>query len=388
MEHALTEEALKARLAARGARVPEGVVITTGDDLDTLDRLGDRPVIVKALVPVTDRAGRGLVVPAAGPRSARPVVERLLNTMVDGVPVRRVLVEVVAPAGVEHYLAAGFDYLRGEPVLLAGAGGSGIERRAAPPHQWPLPLAGPPPRFPDLPEPLHPVVAALVDEFRALRAILLELNPVRLGPDGPVVLDAKAALDPALPPTPDAVPRGGQDPAERRLQELARSLPGGTEVRFGRLAGNVGMVSAGGGVLAVVHDALRRCGLAPANFADVSGGAATTELLGAVAGEVQRLAPAGILIVTGIVSSISVVRFAEAMVAALAPLRDRADGPPIVARMAGPDEAAAARILAVLPRCTTVGRDVTVDEAVQILAQQLAGTPELAGRGGQHGHPA
>ncbi|WP_416903804.1 ATP-grasp domain-containing protein [Micromonospora echinospora] len=379
---ALTEEALKARLSSRRIRVPASTVVATVDDLDALADRVTGPTMVKALVPLTDRARRGLVVRAEDPGRARQVAEAMLGSTVAGHRVDRILVEQLAPEGTEYYLAAGFDHVRGVPVLLFGAGGSGIEGRAAPPRQIPFAMDEPG-EFTTLPEPLRPVAQALVAEFLALRAKLVELNPVRVGPDGAVVLDAKAALDPAVPAPDGSVEVGVPDEADQRLQELARGLPGGTEVRFGRLAGTVGLISAGGGVLAIVHDALRRHGLGPANFSDVSGGSATTELLAAVAGEVLALRPEGVLIVTGITSSISVTGFAEAMVTALAPLRDRpgAEQPTIVARMAGPDEEEAARIMAALPHCVTVGRDTAVDDAVALLADRIS-----ARRG--DGHPA
>lgn len=372
----MTEEFLKQRLAVRGVRVPPGQTLTVADELGPSDLTSAGPVVVKALVPVTDRARQGLVTKVDGLPAARAAAARMLATTVEGIPVRRVLVESVAPDGLEYYLAASFDHARGEAVLLFGPGGSGIEQREQPPERIPLILSGQKrtrvEELAQLPAPLRPVAAALVAEFRALRATLIELNPVRLCPDGAVVLDAKASLDPSAPPAPDAVTWGVEDPHERALRELADSLPGGTGVRFGRLSGTVGMVSAGGGVLAVVHDALRRHGLQPANFADVSGGPATVELLGAVAREVLTLEPEAILVVTGIASSISVTRFAETVVEALAPLREREDGPVIVARMAGPEEEEAASIMSALPGCTTVGRDVPVDEAVEILAARMA----------------
>ncbi|MEV7225554.1 ATP-grasp domain-containing protein [Polymorphospora sp. NPDC051019] len=369
--HALTEEALKARLSTRRVRVPEHAVIGATDDVEALAGRLPGPTMVKALVPLTDRARRGLVVRAADPGEAATAARAMLGSTVAGHRVDRVLVEELAPDGTEYYLAAGFDYAHGVPVLLFGPGGSGVEGRAAP-RRIPFAMADPG-GLAALPEPLRPVARALVEEFLDLRAKLVELNPVRVGPAGAIVLDAKAALDPDVPAPAGAVEVGVPDEADRRLRELARSLPGGTEVRFGRLDGTVGLISAGGGVLAIVHDALRRHGLRPANFSDVSGGSATTELLGAVAGEVLALRPEGILIVTGITSSISVTGFAEAMVAALAPLRDRPDDerPVIVARMAGPDEADAARIMGALPHCVAVGRDTAVDSAVALLADRI-----------------
>lgn len=224
-----------------------------------------------------------------------------------------------------------------------------------------------------VPAVLEPVASALLAEFFALRAPLVELNPVRIIDGSAIILDAKAVLDPAVATPGDAIEVTAEDKVGAALRAEAEAMKGGTEVRFGLLDGDVGLVSAGGGVLAVVHDALRRRGLRPANFADVSGGSATTPLLGSVAREVVKLRPRGVLVVTGITSSVSVEEFASTMAAELAPLASLDPPPPIVARMAGTGEDEAARTLSVLTNCHTVGKDVTVDEAVDLLAE-LMGT--------------
>ena len=162
------------------------------------------------------------------------------------------------------------------------------------------------------------------------------------------------------------------DPVEARLQAEAAALKGGTEVRFGCLDGDIGVVSAGGGVLTLLNDALARHGLEPANFADVSGGSATTRILGSVAREVVGLRPRGVLVMTGITSSVPVVEFARTIRAALAPLAAGGAGPvPVVARMAGTGEEEAVAILGDLPRCRVVGKDTTVEECVALLAAML-----------------
>jgi succinyl-CoA synthetase beta subunit len=365
----LTEEALKRRLAARGAVVPDGRTVTDADAAArAADELGG-PVMIKALVALKDRAKLGLVLRAEGGDAARAAAERLFARP-GPPPVPAVLVERLAAPGDEYYLAAAFDHVRGEPVLLIGLGGSGVEHRDEKPRTVAVTMDGVVPAG-SVPPVLEPVVTALLAEFFALRAQLVELNPVRVAGQTAVVLDAKAVLDPAVPTPADAIEVTPEDAVGAALRAEAEAMKGGTEVRFGRLDGDVGLVSAGGGVLAVVHDALRRRGLRPANFADVSGGSATTPLLGAVAREVVRLRPRGVLVVTGITSSVSVEEFANTMAVALAPLARLDPPPPIVARMAGTGEDQAALTLSVLPNCRTVGKDVTVDEAVDLLADLM-----------------
>jgi succinyl-CoA synthetase beta subunit len=374
--YALTEESVKARLRERGVQVPAGTVVASAVEARAAASTLAGPAMVKALVAATDRARKGLVVRAADAAAAEVAAARMLGSTVDGQRVERLLVEALAGEGEEHYLAAGVDHVHGVPVLLHGPGGSGVEQRT-PPRRISFRLDYAAGVAADLPGPLRPVADALVAEFAALGALLVELNPVRVVAGEAVVLDGKATLDRTAPLPADAYRTGGQDvdEAAARLHRRAEELKGGTEVRFGRLDGDVGLVSAGGGVLNVVHDALRRQGLAPANFADVSGGSATTQLLGAVAEEVVALRPAAVLVVTGITSSVSVTGFAAEMARALAPLAERERPVPVVARLAGAGEEEAVEIMAGLPQCRVVGRDTTVDEAVALLARDLDALP-------------
>jgi hypothetical protein len=86
---------------------------------------------------------------------------------------------------------------------------------------------------------------------------------------------------------------------------------------------------------------------------------------------VVKLKVRGILVVTGITSSVSVTEFAETMLKSLLPLTLLEEPPPVVARMAGIGEEEAAVTLRALPNCTTVGMDVTVEEAVALLYDQI-----------------
>jgi succinyl-CoA synthetase beta subunit len=364
---ALTEHVLKARLAERGARVPRGRVATTADEArEAAAELGGRAV-VKSMVPRKDRAVAGLVRLVASADEAATAACEMLSTE-PGFPL---LVEEIAAAGEEHYLAMGFDLLAGAAVVMHGPGGSGVEKRSTPPTQTLAALGGTVPAGAVPPE-LASLAQAMFEEFQHLKAHVLEVNPVRVVDGEAWVLDAKAVLDPAAATPEEAVEIGVPDPVEVRLQAEAASLRGGTEVRFGCLDGDVGIVSAGGGVLTLLNDALVDHDLRPANFADVSGGSATTRILGSVAREVVGLDPRGVLVMTGITSSVTVVEFARTIREALTPLADREPQVPVVARMAGTGEEEAVTILGDLPRCRVVGKDTTVEECVALLAELLA----------------
>jgi succinyl-CoA synthetase beta subunit len=327
--------------------------------------------VVKSMVTRKDRAAAGLVRVVASGAEASEVAAEMLAAE----PGSALLVEEVAPAGEEHYLGFGFDFVAGAPVVMHGRGGSGVEGRAAP-RLVRITLGEP---FPTglLPTALQPVAEAMFAEFTELRAHILEVNPVRVVDGEAWVLDAKTMLDPAVPAPPEAVAVGAADPVEVRLRAEAAALKGGTDVRFGCLDGDVGVVSAGGGVLTIVNDALARHGLRPANYADVSGGSATTHMLGSVAREVVGLHPRAVLVMTGITSSVPVPQFARTIAASLRPLADCKATVPVVARMAGTDEEEAVAILRDLPHCRVVGKDTTVEECVTLLASLMQGRQGL-----------
>lgn len=369
----LAEDVLKRRLANRGVIVPRGVVVETGATVIAATAPLAFPIVAKGLVPVTDRAKRGLIHIVDRPEDLPAVVEGLLAASADGHHVRRVLLEERCADGDEHYLGASFDHARGVPVLLHGRGGSGIEHRE-PPEQLRLPASL---EVPDgLIDPrLGLVAAALLREFAELKALLLEANPVRLTADGAVVLDAKATLDPTAP-----VPEGAIElspTSESEVLEVAPGTKGGATARLGELGGDIGLVSAGGGVLSVVLDALRREGLSPANFSDVSAGTATDRMLGMVAERVADLRPRAVLVTSGITSSVAVTALAIAVRNGLAASYGsiQAVTIPVVARLAGEGEGDAAGVMAELPHCIHLGRDHTIEDAVAELAHQLNGGP-------------
>lgn len=386
--HVLLEDALKARLAARGLSVPRGARAASGREAAAAMRVLGEPAMVKALVPAGDRGRRGHVTAVEDPDGAAAAADRMLGGELDGFPVDTVLVEARCPAGDEHYLAVSFDFVAGTPILLHGPGGSGVEERP-PPVRTPFRLDGPPP-LDAVPAALAPVVCALVAEFLAVRARLVELNPVRVTPAGPVVVDAKAVLDPGLTPPDDAYgvrPQRRMTPGERRVADADAAIAGGSSLRYGELGGDIGLVMWGGGASVVILDSLRRLGLSPANYGDLSAGNGGMERLALMADAVLSLPVRAVLAGSSIVSAGSTLRQAEVIAEALRRHDVAGRGVPVVIRLGGPDEGEAATVLSAVGGVTVVGRSVTLEQAVELLAQTLAAGP-AGGREVRVGDPA
>lgn len=365
----LLEDAVKCRLRTRGVMVPEAAVATSVDEaLAGARRLGPS-VVVKALVGVGDRGRKGLVRPASTPESAAEAARELLGTVVEGQVVERVLVEQEVPDGDELFVGFGFDYVAAQAVLLHGRGGSGVEERGGLGRAG-FRLADGPPLGSLEDAALAPVASALFEVFCEVGARSVELNPVRLTANGPVVLDGKAVLDP-FTPAPDDVHEvrvvAQESAATGELRRRDAEIGGNSTLRYEDLGGEIGLVMWGGGASLVILDTLLRLALRPLNYADVSAGAGILERQALIADTVLSQRPRGVLMATSAMGT-SIVGTARIFRDAL--LRQGYDdgATPTVVRLSGPGEDEA-RALLDIPNVHFLGEGVGLEEAVEELAR-------------------
>ncbi len=270
----LTEYQGKQILRDHGIAVPKGVLCRNRDESREAARTLRLPVVVKAQVATTNRAGAGLIRFANSPEDA------FLET--DG----PVLVEERLPIVHEYY--AGYmvdDRARGPVLLFSRAGGSGIEDRADSITRLAIgdlaeALKGTPAA---VPAGAADVLEKLARAARACEAHTAEINPLALTEDGRwVALDCRMRVDdyavfrhPELgidvarelghPPT--ALERIAWDVEKDDYRgtfyfvETANPAPG---IR-------IGFHGLGGGGSMASLDAAVAEGLSPANFADTSG---------------------------------------------------------------------------------------------------------------------
>jgi succinyl-CoA synthetase beta subunit len=294
----------KALLAAAGAAVPAGVVVSSAAEAqEAFDRLGG-PVVLKAQVHaggrgkgrfkgsgkdcggvkfVTDRAAAAEI---AGVMLRHPLVTK--QTGEEGQKVSKVLV-VQASAKIvrEVYVGIVLDRALGLPVLMACAeGGVEIEEVAARSPEKILkavvdPDAGLRPfqarrlaydlGFTAAQAPqAEAIIAALARVFLEKDCSLAEINPLAVMDDGSVqAVDAKVTFDdnalfrhPELEALRDVTE---EDPAELRAAKAGLS--------FIRLGGTIGCLVNGAGLAMSTMDIIKYHGGEPANFLDVGGGA-------------------------------------------------------------------------------------------------------------------
>ena len=121
----------KQQLAKEGVLTPHGAAATTPDAARTIAAEIGRPVMVKAQVWVTGRAGLGAIRKAATPDEAALIAEALLGQRIKNLTVTEVLVEEQLDIAREFYAGVIVDDRAQAPlVIFSSAGGTGIEEIA------------------------------------------------------------------------------------------------------------------------------------------------------------------------------------------------------------------------------------------------------------------
>ena len=283
----LDEHTAKAWLNARGLPTPAGDVAATPQEAAALANAWPDAVMVKALVPTGRRGLAGAVIAARPPTEAADAASALLEQTVHSYPVRQVRVEERVEIARELYVAFSLSGSAPE-ILLSCDGGVDIEetiakrpeavtRQAIHPIRgltswdaidlWSQAgMSGPALRH------LGALTAALYAAFQAGDALLLEINPLAITPDGQLSLvgvmmgvdeDALfrhrdwAQID-------EAHVQPGLSEREQRIARLNRDIPEG-ECQYIELQGDIGLLVGGGGAGLYQHDLMIELGGAPAN---------------------------------------------------------------------------------------------------------------------------
>ena len=319
----LYEYQAKERFSRHGVPVAQGQVAATAAEAEAAARRLRGPVVVKAQVLTGGRGKAGGVTPCRSAAEARAAAQRILGMRIGGHRVRAVLVDPAAAIERELYLAVTNDRAARRPLIMASAAGgidietvnretpesilrvhvdpqiglrdyqiaalaSGLARGQGDAGQDTAgqDTAGPDAAGPALPaglrQPFAALTRALYDCFRASDATLCEINPLAVVRDGDghalLALDGKMSVD---------------DNALHRQTELeslrdASAEPSGeTDARaaginYVKLDGQIGCMVNGAGLAMATMDLVGHfgaaCGIGPANFLDVSGGASAQQV--------------------------------------------------------------------------------------------------------------
>jgi succinyl-CoA synthetase beta subunit len=270
-----------------GIPVSEGRVASTPEEArQAAEELGGQ-VVVKAQVLTGGRGKAGGIKLAADPADAEAKAEQILGLDIRGHVVRRLWIEQASDIAKEYYLSITFDRGAKRPLFMfTTRGGVDIEEVAESDPDALVrlhvdPLEGFQPwqarrlvygaGVEDAGEQkqIAAIVGTLYETFVETDAMLCEINPLIVTPDGEVkALDSKFTVD-------DNALYKHADIAEMRDVEAAdplEALAREKGVTYVKLDGEVGILGNGAGLVMSTLDVIALAGGRPANFCDLGGG--------------------------------------------------------------------------------------------------------------------
>jgi len=277
----------KQLFAKFGIPVSEGRVATTPEEARAAAEALGGPVVVKAQVLTGGRGKAGGVKLADDPDDAEQKARDIIGLDIRGHVVKTLWIERASDIAKEYYLSVTFDRGAKKPLFMfTTQGGVEIEEVAAndPDALVRLhvdPLEGFQPWIarslvygagvtdPDEQKQIASIVEKLYRCFIESDAMLTEINPLIVTPDGEVkALDSKFTVDDsALYRHPDIAEFRDTSAADP-LEALAREKG----VTYVKLDGFVGILGNGAGLAMSTVDVVVTVGGKPANFCDLGGG--------------------------------------------------------------------------------------------------------------------
>jgi succinyl-CoA synthetase beta subunit len=270
-----------------GIPVGDGRLATSPDEARQAAEVLGGPVVVKAQVLTGGRGKAGGVKLAANAHEAEERAKGILGLDIKGHVVRRLWIEAASDIQREYYLSLTFDRGAKKPLFMfTTQGGVEIEEVAEKSpealvrlhvdplegfHPWQARrlVYGAGVTDPSEQKQIAKIVGQLYDAFVRFDAMLCEINPLIVTPDGLVkALDSKFTVDDnALYRHPDIAEMRDEDAADP-LEALARAK----HVTYVKLDGEVGVLGNGAGLSMSTVDVVTFAGGRPANFCDLGGG--------------------------------------------------------------------------------------------------------------------
>ncbi|HET9673324.1 MAG TPA: ADP-forming succinate--CoA ligase subunit beta [Gaiellaceae bacterium] len=270
-----------------GIPVSEGRLATTPDEAAAAATELGGQVVVKAQVLTGGRGKAGGIKLAEGADDAREKAEQILGMDINGHVVRKLWIEQASDIANEYYLSLTFDRGAKKPLFMfTTEGGVEIEEVAEnspeklvrlhvdpfegfQPWQARRLIYGAGVEDPNEQKQILSIVGKLYDAFVATDALLAEINPLIVTPEGEVkALDSKFTVDDAAlfrhPDIAEMRDLEAVPPEERAAREKG--------VTYVKLDGEVGILGNGAGLVMSTLDVIALAGGRPANFCDLGGG--------------------------------------------------------------------------------------------------------------------
>jgi succinyl-CoA synthetase beta subunit len=270
-----------------GIPTSEGGLASAPDEARAVaERLGGQ-VVVKAQVLTGGRGKAGGIKLADDPDDARAKAEQILGMDINGHVVRKVWIERASDIAKEYYLSLTFDRGAKRPLFMfTTQGGIDIEEVAEQhpdalvrlhvdpfegfqPWQARRLVYGAGVEDANEQKQIAAIVGKLYETFVATDAMLTEINPLIVTPEGEVrALDSKFTVDDAAlfrhPEIAEMRDLDAVPPEERAAREKG--------VTYVKLDGEVGILGNGAGLVMSTLDVIALAGGRPANFCDLGGG--------------------------------------------------------------------------------------------------------------------
>jgi succinyl-CoA synthetase beta subunit len=277
----------KQLFARFGIPVSEGRLATSPQEARVAAEEIGGPVVVKAQVLTGGRGKAGGVKLADDPADAEAKARDILGLDINGHVVRKLWIEQASDIAKEYYLSITFDRGTKQPLfMLTTEGGVEIEQVAEEnpdalarlhvdplegfqPYQARRLIYGAAITDPGEQKQLLSIIQKLYECFVESDAMLTEINPLIVTPDGEVrALDSKFTVDDsALFRHPDIAEMRDVEAADPH-EQLAREKG----VTYVKLDGEVGILGNGAGLSMSTVDVVVAAGGRPANFCDLGGG--------------------------------------------------------------------------------------------------------------------
>src|SRR5437763_907970 len=271
-----------------GIPVSDGELVADASDAARATKeLGGGPVVVKAQVLTGGRGKAGGVKLADDPSDAQAKAEGILGLDIRGHVVKKLWIEQASDIAKEYYLSITFDRGAKQPLFMfTTRGGVEIEQVAEENPEALVrlhvdPLEGFQPwqarkliydggvTDPGEQKQLLQIVGALYRCFVETDAMLTEINPLIVTPDGEVkALDSKFTVDDSALFRHAAIAELRDTSAADPLEAFAREKG----VTYVKLDGTVGILGNGAGLSMSTVDVVVVAGGRPANFCDLGGG--------------------------------------------------------------------------------------------------------------------
>jgi succinyl-CoA synthetase beta subunit len=220
-------------------------------------------------------------------------------------------------------------------------------------------------------------------------AVMMELNPLALRPDGSLcVVGAMVEIDDnALFRHPDLElleeeisALGGEtlNERERAVARASKTLPGAS-VRYTELDGNIGLMVSGGGAGLLQHDLMLAAGGRPSCHTDMSPTPTPDKPAALMETILRNPRTEGLLVGFNYLQLAPCDRIAQALLMALDRCRIDTSRFPVVVRLFGPGEDEARRLLASRPGIRYLPPDSSLEDGVRAIVAAVAQRQEPAG---------